>query len=276
MEGHPESSHYLRAALTKEGLNVRTVPATAIPTTIRQLDKFDAVVLSDVARRDLSPSQMRAIVSYVRDLGGGLVLAGGENNYGEDGYSHTEIERVLPVTFDTKKERPKSVAIAVVLDRSGSMAGDKIDLAKEATKAPLELLTNEDFFGVVMPAEAELARGSRVRVDIDLGRELNAKRLRQRGQIRVVPFGVPHEQRVAIVEQLPGRGGGARRLALELRILPADHHIRALAGDQASQALPIRQSSGSRAARARIRQPLEVVPHELRQAQVQQPLRVDR
>src|SRR5262249_17639452 len=149
VEGHPESSHYLRTALTKEGLTVTAVPASSVPTTAAQLDTFDAVVLSDVARNDLTQAQMGAMVTYVRDLGGGFVLAGGENNYGDGGYSHTVIEKVLPVTFDTKKERPKSVAIVVVLDRSGSMAGDKMDLAKEATKAPLDLLTNEDSFGVV-------------------------------------------------------------------------------------------------------------------------------
>ena len=148
-EGHPESSHYLRAALMKEGIAVTEVTAAGVPTAVGQLDKYDAVVLSDVARHDLTDAQMHAIVTYVRDLGGGFVLAGGENNFGEGGYSHTAIEKVLPITFETKNERPKSVAMVVVLDRSGSMAGDKIDLAKEATKAPLDLLTNEDFFGVV-------------------------------------------------------------------------------------------------------------------------------
>jgi Ca-activated chloride channel homolog len=149
VEGHIDSSKYLQTALTKEGFTVTVAPTTGLPTTVATLNAYDAIVLSDVAREALKPEQMRAIVSYVRDLGGGFVLAGGENNYGEGGYSRTEIERVLPVTFDTKKERPKSVAMVVVLDKSGSMGGEKIDLAKEASRAPLELLTNEDFFGVV-------------------------------------------------------------------------------------------------------------------------------
>jgi Ca-activated chloride channel family protein len=41
------------------------------------------------------------------------------------------------------------IAIVVVLDRSGSMAGTKMDLAKEATKAPLALLRETDLFGVL-------------------------------------------------------------------------------------------------------------------------------
>ena len=95
-----------------------------------------AVILSDVEREDLTEAQMQAVATYVRDLGGGFILAGGENTYGKDGYTGSTIEEVLPVTFETEKER-QAISMVVVLDRSGSMAGSKMDLAKEATKAPL-------------------------------------------------------------------------------------------------------------------------------------------
>ena len=104
-------------------------------------------MLSDVARADMSDEQMQTVATYVRDLGGGLILASGENNYGEGGYSKTVLEDVLPVTFETKK--PQTVSMIIVLDKSGSMAGDRINLAKEATKAPLDLLKDTDWFGVV-------------------------------------------------------------------------------------------------------------------------------
>jgi Ca-activated chloride channel homolog len=149
VESHAQSAHYLQAALTNEGLNVNTVNPAGIPTTIEELDSYDAVVLSDVARNNLTDQQMKTFATYVRDLGGGFILAGGENNYGEGGYSKTVIEDVLPVTFETKKEKPDSVALIVVLDKSGSMGGQKIEMAKEAAKAPLALLQDKDYFGVV-------------------------------------------------------------------------------------------------------------------------------
>jgi uncharacterized membrane protein/uncharacterized protein YegL len=149
VEGHPQSARYLQAALTAEGLLVDIVAPDAIPASIEALDAYDAIVLSDVARNSLTDQHMRTMATYVRDLGGGFILAGGENNYGEGGYSKTVIEEVLPVTFEAKKEKPESVAMIVVLDKSGSMGGQKIELAKEATKAPLELLKDEDSFGVV-------------------------------------------------------------------------------------------------------------------------------
>src|SRR5437773_8677764 len=92
---------------------------------------------------------MRSLATYVRDLGVGFILAGGENNYGEGGYAKTAIEEVLPVTFEAKKEKPDSVAMIMVLDKSGSMGGQKIEMTKEAAKAPLALLKDTDNFGVV-------------------------------------------------------------------------------------------------------------------------------
>jgi Ca-activated chloride channel homolog len=149
VESHAQSARYLQAALTNEGLNVNTVSPAMIPNTIEELDAYEAIVLSDVARNNLTDPQMKMLATYVRDLGGGFILAGGENNYGEGGYSKTAIEEVLPVTFETKKEKPDSVAMIVVLDKSGSMGGQKIEMTKEAAKAPLALLKDTDSFGVV-------------------------------------------------------------------------------------------------------------------------------
>ena len=149
VESHAQSARYLQSALTSEGLNVNTVDPSMIPNSLEQLDGYDAVLLSDVARNSLNDQQMKTLATYVRDLGGGFILAGGENNYGEGGYSKTAIEEVLPVTFETKKEKPDSVAMIVVLDKSGSMGGQKIEMTKEAAKAPLALLKDTDSFGVV-------------------------------------------------------------------------------------------------------------------------------
>jgi Ca-activated chloride channel homolog len=148
IEGYAASAHYLKDALAIEGFQVEVITADKMPSTADKLDAYDCIVLSDVERRDLTEPQMQAVATYVRDLGGGFILAGGENTYGKDGYTGSTIEEVLPVTFETEKER-QSISMVVVLDRSGSMAGSKMDLAKEATKAPLSLLKEDDRFGVL-------------------------------------------------------------------------------------------------------------------------------
>jgi uncharacterized membrane protein/Mg-chelatase subunit ChlD len=148
IEGRPESARYLEQALELEGFDVDVVPPSAIPYAIDVLDGYDTIILSDVARSSLTNSHMQSIATYVRELGGGFILAGGENNYGEGGYSETLIEEVLPVKFELKKE-PDSVAMIIVFDKSGSMGGQKLELSKVAAKAPLDLLKDTDNFGLV-------------------------------------------------------------------------------------------------------------------------------
>src|SRR6185295_9268281 len=107
----------LKDALTLEGFNVEVSTAAKLPTTAEKLDRYDAILLSDVEKRSLSEPQMQAIATYVRDLGGGFLLIGGENTYGKEGYTGSTIEEILPVTFETDKER-ESLSLVVVLDRS--------------------------------------------------------------------------------------------------------------------------------------------------------------
>jgi len=147
-EGHPSSAHYLTDAITTEGFSVDVIDPMALPETAEELGRYDAVILSDADAKGISEHQMDALSTYVRNLGGGFIFAGGENVYGEGGYSKTPVEDLLPVTFDVRKPR-QDVSMIVILDKSGSMAGDKIRYAKEATKAPVALLKDTDHFGVL-------------------------------------------------------------------------------------------------------------------------------
>jgi Ca-activated chloride channel homolog len=148
IESHEASAQYLEKALESEGLIVDVLPPEKLPTSLAALDAYDAVVMSDADPKIVTPQQKQAIESYVKELGGGFILAGGENTYGKDGYSDTPVEKVLPVTFDTKK-RPPTIAMVVVIDVSGSMSQGQLTIAKEAAKAPLKALRNSDRFGVL-------------------------------------------------------------------------------------------------------------------------------
>jgi Ca-activated chloride channel family protein len=148
VESHAPSAQYLQKALTIEGLLVDVAAPDQLPAAAGALDRYDAVILSDVDPKSISGQQMQALESYVRELGGGFILAGGENSYGKDGYSETAVEKTLPVTFDTKK-RPPTIAMVAVIDVSGSMSQGQLTIAKEAAKAPLRSLRNSDRFGVL-------------------------------------------------------------------------------------------------------------------------------
>jgi Ca-activated chloride channel family protein len=148
VESHAPSAQYLQKALASEGLPVDVVKPDQLPSSVAALDSYDAIVLSDVDPKALSASQMSSVETYVRELGGGFILAGGENIYGKDGYSNSAIEKTLPVTFDTRK-KPPTVAMVAVIDVSGSMSQGQLAIAKEAAKAPLKALRDSDRFGVL-------------------------------------------------------------------------------------------------------------------------------
>lgn len=150
VEGAEGRASYLASALTAADYEVDVRNPRAIPTSVRELERYDFFILSDVSADQVSLGQMDAIERYVRDLGGGFIMAGGERAFGLGGWQGTRMERLLPVRMDAERRRDQpSLALALVIDRSGSMNGPKIELAKEAAKATAELLSGDDYIEVV-------------------------------------------------------------------------------------------------------------------------------
>lgn len=177
VEGEPASSAYLANALQRENIDVDVRTSYGLPSSPQKLAAYDLVILSDVAQTFVGPEQMAAIEAYVRDLGGGFIMAGGENSFGSGGYTGSRLEKLLPVRFDTEKKRDQpGLALALVIDRSGSMTGEKLELAKDAAKATAELLGADDLIAVIafdsQPTSiVRLQRAAnRVRIENDIAR----------------------------------------------------------------------------------------------------------
>lgn len=146
----PGSAGYLQRALDHENIDVEVRGPRGLPSTAKELEKYDLVLVSDVPAHFVGAGQMQALDSYVSSLGGGLIVAGGEDSFGSGGYQGTKIEQILPVRFDSEKTREQpDVAVCVVIDRSGSMQGAKIEAAKESARATAEALAPNDILGVV-------------------------------------------------------------------------------------------------------------------------------
>jgi Ca-activated chloride channel homolog len=116
-----------------------------LPAQLQNKD-WDSVVLDDVAGRQLPPAAVENVQSYVR-AGGGLVVIAGENTPQLLQF-RTSFERVLPVRGAPEKP-DNSMTVVLVLDRSGSMAGLKIQKAREAARASLLTLRPTDRIGII-------------------------------------------------------------------------------------------------------------------------------
>ncbi len=155
LEGQQGRDAFVVKALQDAEFSVASGGVGAVPADLGGLALYDVVFLSDIAAHELSPSQLDAFASYVRDLGGGLVLLGGDRSMGPGGYSRSPVEEVSAVSFDIKQERRRaSLAEAIVIDYSGSMAAsaggklNKLDLANEAAARSAALLGPGDRLAV--------------------------------------------------------------------------------------------------------------------------------
>ncbi|HEX4516709.1 MAG TPA: VWA domain-containing protein, partial [Polyangiaceae bacterium] len=124
VEGNTARASYLASALAAQEFDVDVRGPRELPSSLRELERYDFVILSDAPAEAVSLTQQDAIEGYVRDLGGGFLFAGGESGFGLGGWYHTTIERILPVRMDSEKKKDEpGVAMDLIIDRSGSMTG---------------------------------------------------------------------------------------------------------------------------------------------------------
>ncbi|ALC91008.1 hypothetical protein AM500_15345 [Bacillus sp. FJAT-18017] len=127
----------------------KTVPEK-LPTALGGYLQYQSIIFENVPGHRVTENQMNLIEKAVREFGTGFVMTGGEDSFGLGGYFKTPIEKLLPVDMDIKgkKEMP-SLGLVIVIDRSGSMSGNKLSLAKEAAARSVELLREEDTLGFI-------------------------------------------------------------------------------------------------------------------------------
>ncbi len=155
LEKDPSLAAPLVRALESAAFRVEVKGPLGIPADVPGFIAYDLVTLADIPASDLAPAQLAALASYVRDLGGGLLLFGGDKSLGPGGYGKTPVEEVSPVSFDVKQERRRaSLAEIIAVDYSGSMSmrvgkQTKLELANEAAVRSSELLGSGDRLGVM-------------------------------------------------------------------------------------------------------------------------------
>jgi Ca-activated chloride channel family protein len=150
VESDPDLIRELAYALEDEGIEADIRPPQGLPQTLDGLQSYELLILSNVPATSLTQHQMDMIRTYVQELGGGFLMLGGEQSFGLGGYYRSTLEEVLPVRSDFEKEKEKpSLGMVLVIDRSGSMQGDPLEMAKTAGRSAVELLSSRDQVAVL-------------------------------------------------------------------------------------------------------------------------------
>ncbi len=135
--------------LRSEGMEVEIRPASQAFDSLADLQAFDAVILADVPKRQIDDTRLEMLVRNTHDTGGGLVVLGGPHSFGAGGWNDSPLEEALPVDFHIKNiQTMPTGALALVIDRSGSMAGENMAMARAAANAAVDMLSPRDFVSV--------------------------------------------------------------------------------------------------------------------------------
>ena len=140
--------------LRNQGFSVEIV-SESLGLRIGQLSGTRAVIFNNVPAFEMPGEFLEALNFYVREQGGGFMMVGGKQSFGSGGYFESAVDPLLPVSMELKSEHRKlAVAMAIVMDRSGSMsmtvqAGggkqvSKMDLANAGAAKAIELLGGMD------------------------------------------------------------------------------------------------------------------------------------
>ena len=157
VDGDETKAAPLAGALREAKIEVETRGPAGLPRTLGELQRFDLFLVSDVSALQMTRDQTELYRTWVQQFGGGFVMIGGENSFGVGGYFRTPIEQMLPVRMDhdDRQETP-SVALYVILDRSGSMTAPvsgnngatKMSLADQGAVLAMNVLQGRDLFGL--------------------------------------------------------------------------------------------------------------------------------
>lgn len=126
-----------------------TVDVVTDPTTLHpgSLSGARAVIFNNVAAYEIPRDFLDALDFHIREQGNGFLMAGGKKSFGSGGYFQSPVDPLLPVSMELKSEHRKlAVALAIVMDRSGSMSVGvgggmvKMDLANNGAADAIGLL----------------------------------------------------------------------------------------------------------------------------------------
>lgn len=138
-------------SLSRYRNNITILHPNEFTENFDSLGKYDAIFLTDIPATSLSPPQIELLDDYVRNGGGALFLTGGTRSFANGEYGDSDLELILPVRSDyTADQDGAETAICFLIDRSGSMKGEKLNYAKSAVIEALNLLSGRDRTGVIV------------------------------------------------------------------------------------------------------------------------------
>ncbi len=139
----------LVSALKSGGLVVDVVNPDRLADGVAFLAGYDAVVLINMSRAEIDNATDRMLHAYVHDLGGGLLMVGGDNSFGAGGWIDSETSKALPVKLDppATRELPRG-ALALIMHSCEMPQANY--WSEQVVISSIEALSRLDYVGIVV------------------------------------------------------------------------------------------------------------------------------
>ncbi|MBM3811902.1 MAG: VWA domain-containing protein [Acidimicrobiia bacterium] len=114
-----------------------------------RLDEFQIAVLNNLDLESIPPARKADLENFTQQ-GGGLLVIGGERNiYAENKQIEDALDRALPAKLAPPRS-PEGTCVVLIIDKSSSMEGKKMQLARLAAIGVVDNLRPIDMVGVLI------------------------------------------------------------------------------------------------------------------------------
>ena len=114
-----------------------------------RLSDYQIVVLNNWDLESVTAARKAEIEDYVKQGGGLLVIGGERNTYVENKPVEDPLERALPAKLAPPRS-PEGTCVVLIVDKSSSMEGRKMELARLASIGVIDNLRPVDLVGVLI------------------------------------------------------------------------------------------------------------------------------
>jgi uncharacterized membrane protein len=142
------SALILQRALEREKLVCDVEVPGEQPLDQVRLVEYSLVILNNVPAGEFREEEKQTLAVYVRDLGGGLAMIGGDGSFGAGGWMGSPVEEVMPVSFDVKHKK-EFLKGALVLVMHACEVPDGNYLGERAAIDAVKTLSSRDLVGVL-------------------------------------------------------------------------------------------------------------------------------
>jgi uncharacterized membrane protein len=147
VEGSVGEGIALEQALVQGGIEVERRGTDVLSIGPEHLNGYDAVVLANVPRWSIGNDDDRSLRSYVHDLGGGLLMLGGNESFGAGGWIDSQTAKALPIKLDPPQQRQMVRGALALIMHSTEMENANF-WSQQTAIAAIDTLTSLDYIGI--------------------------------------------------------------------------------------------------------------------------------